>query len=429
MILLFEVKELKLIEVLRGHPGEETKKTVRIRMAIVVVLALVGIFFLWRGVSGWLNKVPGWVNVEQDRIELENGEKIYAYYGDIQVNMYYKDRSSQSANSSAIKTIVDDTLMSTHKLTDTTTSYTGINNLKYINEHPGEEIVLNEYLYNALKESYQYSVDTSGLYNVFAGETYDTWWQFMYGNAISYDEVLAKVEEINVCANKQLQATDALVFNDAKKSIIFNNLDGCEDKISLNLQGLRYSYAAEALKEALQAGNYTFGYIYSADGISLTLGDQPQSTTWTSNILDPGYSSDVDISALASTYLDGSFNCYSFDNMHLVNSVVTKDYVAHLLYSSLETEPGNQFHTIMIWSKTTRLQDLIIETMKVLYSDSISEGSAELASYTNSDIYGALVYSNEADKIATKDLTIAISKEAEEYTTVNYIDVQKVILD
>ena len=400
---------------------EMTKKQIAIRIVIVVLLLAIGIFFTGRAIVKYFTKAPGWDEIELDKVTTSQSETLFPYYDDISVYMYFDTQEKRSSNYNHIKELTQASLAKTHKLTDTYYSYDGVNNLKYLNEHAGTEVVLDDYLYEALKEAYQYSKDTAGMYNVFAGTLYDTWWNYFYSDAqsrLSDDKLTERVNEYESAAKTQLAYADALIFNDSKSSVVFNYADGCDGLVALNLQSLRNSYAIDALKETLLTENYWYGYISSADGISTTLGDHPQSTTWTTRIYDPSYTV---ASELANIYKAGSFNCYVFDNTHgeAVYKNADGSIIRHLLFSATETEPSDLLHLSLLMSDEKSLQELILETMKVLYSADLTAATQELGTYSDAHTYGVAIY-NEGTSTAYDKLKMVVSSETKEVFKIQY---------
>lgn len=414
---------MKIIEALRGHPGELTKKDLRKRMIIVVILALVGVFFIWRGVQGYAGIVPGWETIDQERIVLSSGEKIYPHYGDIKLHMYFKDRDSKGLNYRPIKAIYDATTTKTFQLSDVERDYDDVHNLKYINDRPGEEIVVEPYLYNALKKAYAYSVETDGIYNIFAGDVYLTLWEEIYGTSVSLSELEEKTALAEDKAYAQLQRKDSLVFNDERSSVIFNSTG-----TKLHLQALQYAFAAEELKAQLSAGNYTFGYISGADGLYIALGDHPQATTWTIDLNDPAYTGDRgEVSAWASMYQDGAFNCFVFDKIHGVNAKTIDNKTIHLLYSARKNTPPQKYPLALLLAPREDAADLVIETLRLINDDDVESAENTLRAITDENVYGVISYSDISDD-DTSDLTLVVSAEGDKRLLVRYNEEKKKVL-
>ncbi|MDD3383751.1 MAG: FAD:protein FMN transferase [Bacilli bacterium] len=414
---------------------KKRKLNIVIRVVLLIIFLGVAVFFITKGIVDLFSKKPGWSNIELEKITTKDGEELYPYYGDIKINYYFdEDRQSMLTNNEVLEGIYNSSLGKTFMLLDTNNNYADVINLKYINEHPGEEIIVEPFLYDTLKELYQYSIDSSGVFNVFAGELYSYWQdQILSGDPTFtdpiYDEVnKLKVENIVSCSLSQLEKEDSLIFDDSKMSIIYNVSSECSNSISLNTQFFSSIYAINDLYDDLIEQNYIKGYIYTGEGNVKTLGNHPVSSTWDISLADPNNIKTGASNSFSNTYVLGNINVVTIgDYLSSGNYGIHKednDAIRYLYYDATTGYPINNFRAIQIITSSNSFQDTLYNALLMMNSpfDLTKQKISELSS---SSTYILGVY-NATLNVGYDDIKAIISKEVQEYIyfTDSEIDVE-----
>lgn len=403
---------------------KKRKLNIVIRVILLIILLGVAVFFITKGIVDLFSKKPGWSNIELEKITTTDGEELYPYYGDIKINYYFdEDRQSMLANNDVLENIYNSSLEKTFKLLDTNHDYADVINLKYINNHPGEELVIEPFLYNTLKELYQYSIDSSGVFNIFSGELYDYWQnQILSGDPTFTDPIYdadskAKIDEIVSCSMSQLAKEDSLIFNDSEMSIIYNVSSQCANSIKIDAQFFSSIYAINDLYDNLMDQNYVKGYIYTSEGNVRTLGDHPVSSTWDISLADPNNIKTGSSNSFSDIYVLGKINVITIgDYLNVNNYGVHKENdnaIRYLYYDATTGYPINNFRAIQVITSSNSSQDTLYYALLMMNS-SIEEGKQQISTISSSSTYILGVY-NATLNVGYDDIKAIISKEVQEY--------------
>lgn len=128
-------KPVKRIELLEKYP--------KARLALTIVLILVGVCALGYSLVSFMTADSGWITIEADSSEAScSDELVFQYYlgaGEL----------SATAEKKAVSALYTELARSAYQLFHTSQGFGGVHNLYYINRHPNEEIEVDDMLYEA----------------------------------------------------------------------------------------------------------------------------------------------------------------------------------------------------------------------------------------------------------------------------------------
>ena len=128
-------RPVKRIELFEKYP--------EVRLGVVVVLLLIGMCAFGYSLISFLTVDAGWTTIEAGSSEADcSGELIFQYYigaGEL----------SATAEKKAVKKLYSELTKTSYQLFHTSQGFDGVHNLYYINQHPNEEIEVDEMLYEA----------------------------------------------------------------------------------------------------------------------------------------------------------------------------------------------------------------------------------------------------------------------------------------
>ena len=223
-------------------------------------------------------------------------EKVYNTDGGRPIEVFdtsffvvYEEVEEQTQND--IKAILNEYLISYHKLFDRHNDYYAvephdnihptaeekatlprIKNLKYINEHKGEEIEIHQALYDLLVASKSYSINTpNNAFSMFIGELYDYWKPYTSPGADpTKDPVRDDLKQAEIArltsyipqSEDDINNTLKLWTNDNKYYVQFNEFNHSGDDLSISVGAVAKGMMTDILAEAMRAKGLTKGLIY-----------------------------------------------------------------------------------------------------------------------------------------------------------------------
>lgn len=128
-------KPVKRIELLEKYPKG--------RLALTVALILIGVCALGYALASFLTVEAGWKTIEAGSSEANCSDEFIFQY-DLGAG-----ELSATAENKAVRTLYTEVTRTAYQLFHTSQGFDGVNNLYYINQHPNEEIAVDEVLYQA----------------------------------------------------------------------------------------------------------------------------------------------------------------------------------------------------------------------------------------------------------------------------------------
>ena len=146
-----------------------------------------------------------------------------------------------------------------------------IHNLKYINDHIGEEVEIAKPLYDLLKISSDYSINTpNNAFSMFIGDVYDFWsphigLEYDKNNDPIYNaERKVELEElVSYIPLTESEINETLILRDTgdKYYVTFNEFNNSGEKLSISVGAVAKGMMTDILHDALIVRGLTDGYI------------------------------------------------------------------------------------------------------------------------------------------------------------------------
>ena len=128
-------RPVKRIELEEGFP--------KVRLVLTIVLILVGVCAFGYALVSFLTEDAGWTTIEAGSSEADcSNELIFQYY-------LGAGEMSATAEKKAVSALYADASRTAYQVFHTSQGFDGVHNLYYINQHPNEEIEVDEVLYEA----------------------------------------------------------------------------------------------------------------------------------------------------------------------------------------------------------------------------------------------------------------------------------------
>lgn len=338
-------KPVKRISLLEKYPKS--------RLVITIILIGIGISAFGYALTEYLTEDAGWTTIEASTSEPScTKELIFQYY-------LGEGELSATAEKKAVSALYTETAVKAYQLFHTSMSFDGVHNLFYINQHPNEEIVVDQILYKAFSLMNQYKNRAIYLAPVYV----------QYDNLFGCNDDLETIN-FDPQQNQEIASyfSEILFFANNPNAIELELLG--ENKIRLYISDAYFKYASEigfsdfidfywmknafivdAIADVMRAKGYVRGSISSYDGFIRNL-DASHDTEYAFNILDKENNT---------VYLAG---------------VMKYDYAISIVF--LRSYPENSLD----WQHYYEFQDGTIRTAYIDTADGYSKSSVDnLVSY------------------------------------------------
>ena len=266
---------------------ELSEKHIGWRTLFFILFVVIAATAFAYGINSLFTTEPGWQEIEADAAAGVN-------CGNEFVLMYHLGISGRDATveNKALKIIYTDACELAYKLFHNKETFDDVTNICYINQHPNEEIVVDDALYQAFS-----IIQRNGDRRLYLGPVYDQYEEIFYCEddtmLVNYDPLL----------NEELAAEYAMIADYANnpQMIDIKLLD--DNKIMLEVSKeylafaeehyitqyidffwMKNAFVTDYLADTLIENGYTAGTISSYDGFSRNLGKMEESFSF--NIYD-----------------------------------------------------------------------------------------------------------------------------------------------
>ncbi len=288
----------------------------------------------------------------------------------------------------AVSERVEESLSKYHELYDIYNSYSGINNIKTINDNSGlSPVKVDAEIVNLLTFAEEIYNETKGKTDVTMGAMLGIWHSY-------------RTEGINDPENARLPSEDELSYAAMLRGfdkIVINHDEGTvfitEKGLKLDVGAVAKGYATEMIARSLEAEGVT-GYALNIGGNIRVLGNKADGEKWTASVTDPegnGSLMKIDMNK-ASFVTSGSYiRYYTVDGIRY-----------HHIIDPETCFPKNEFSAVAVLSNHSGRADAI---STALFNLSYEEGLALVASIPDTEAVwiradGEILYSeNFAESI------------------------------
>lgn len=248
----------------------------KVRLAVVLVLAAVGVTFLVYSISQLLLPQPGWQTVQA--AGLSSGSDFTFHYN-----------SASSREAKGVKTVYTRACQDSYQMFDSIQEFEGMANLASLNLHPNETLEVPPALYEALE-----AFAERGRRELYLGPVYERYEglftceddsQLAYYDPRLSDEVRAEYNEVLSFANDpQAIGLELLGEGRVRLKVSPEYLAWAGERgvtRFLDLSWMKNAFVADYLAQELTAAGYTKGTLSSRDGFFRTLDGSGADYTYT----------------------------------------------------------------------------------------------------------------------------------------------------
>ena len=301
------------------------------------------------------------------------------YNNNVSLTYYLDDSDGMSIPSKTklIQNYYSAAIIDFYTAADEYTPIDGYVNLGYINTHPNEEIVIYDFLYDALYDAYEKTISEDSNYSLFSGYLNYFWFNnyqnYDLANIVEYDPLFNDTENeklllyTDIAKNRNL--VDLEFYPDNKiKLVVDESLINLEEKLYLDFNYLKDAYALEYIASQLIENNFTKGYLTSQTGLSIKLGEIPSSIEYSYylNELGDGFKY-----TLNKKYRIANLTTFKFNNAYGYS--VEKDsrvYERYFYFDFNMVDSLSIINSIQGSSCDKFLYDLVFETHQILINTS-----------------------------------------------------------
>lgn len=267
---------------------ELSEKNIILRIILTAVLLVIGISSILYGIQAFLQVEDGWTEIHADSSADTNvgNEFVFMY------NLGTNSKLSATAENKAVISLYTDVMVEAYELFHNGKGFENVNNIYYINNHPNEEIAVDDMLYQAFSFIEQYENRNIYLAPIYA----------MYNN-IFYCEDDAELVKFDPFLNEELAALYKQLagFAADKNSVHIELLGNGKVKLCVSEEYLKFceenevselidfswmknAFVVDYVADTLISKGFTAGTISSYDGFSRNLDES--GTEFSFNIYD-----------------------------------------------------------------------------------------------------------------------------------------------
>lgn len=410
---------------------------------------------------------PFYIPKSNSRVCIKDDTIISPFNTTINTNIYHYVGDYSTDALKDMEEEVNFKLSYYHALSDRHYSYTldgkDIVNVKTINDSYGLEkpLILDDFLYNLLKESYQFTLHTEGKYNMFLGslnDIYEEKFDELEDNQTIQEKVFQDMSNLHFASfdNEEKSAIQEaldqipvsknelesmLTFNDETKSVVFHQItrnDVPLKDVEISFGGNAKGFATEKITSDLKEEYPGISLIMNSGTSSIkAVGQRPDKKDWILRYINPAYQEYLD--TYSNPYNDyeftisypGEFNISTSGNYESYFYEIQEDSMikrSHILDVTTGYS-NNYFDQVSVFLNDAGLADMY--TTALMNTSSKEEASSLFTSlneiYQQTDAEMILSYKEYNDEyysyslnsyqpLSDKKLPIAILKDGSEYS-------------
>ncbi len=218
---------------------------------------IIGAFFITKGIVDANRLEPGWESLALSKVMNAEGVEIYPFNYEINLHYYFSTRDQEKREQMVqMESYFNEKIAEISNLLDADNLYLDDNNqylvnLAYINQHSAETLTIAEPLYSMLKQAYHFTIESSGEYNIFAGNLRLFWeQQFLSDNPTSTDPQHDLVTQnqlngiVQDLARQSSLLNIGLTFNDANNQLSIAYHQDNTNELMIDFHYLKYAFAS-----------------------------------------------------------------------------------------------------------------------------------------------------------------------------------------
>ena len=390
---------------------ELDESNVKRRLILTVLALAVAGVAIGYGISTLTSSSKGWNTIEvNSSAQLNSGSEFTFSY-------YLGKNGSPTAERKALSLLYTEACEQAYADFDDYNIYEGINNIRYINEHPNQKIQVSDYLYASLSKM----VGKGGRY-LYLGPLYEIYCNVLYTDndtsAELYDVYYSEeyrdfaqqlLSYINNSENVELEllGNNTISLNISQEYYDYCKANGVKSLISFSW--LRNAFIIDFLAERIMSAGYNNGNLASNDGYAINFGGQE--TIF--NLFDWSSNNIFQAGSMAIKEKENIINLKSFpltreDNDYYIyqDGIIRTAHISNNDIYNIDRHP----ESLIAYSKDVACADIVIEIM---------------ADYLNKDFnysdFGKYV-SKGIQSIYIKDKTISFTEKGQviDYDKDNY---------
>lgn len=266
---------------------ELSEKFPKWRLLVAILFAALGIGALVSAATSFFKVDSGWCTVETASAAETNCGSDFVF-------RYNLGASGMSASEEykQVQALYTDAMVKAYELFHDTEEFDGVNNICYINQHPNEEITVDEVLYHAFSQ-----VNDQQNRLLYFGPVYEQYVNLfgcrddsetMNFDPYQNEDIASYFSEIAVFANDPEKIDIKLLGNNQIKLYVSDDYLSYADEIGfsnfINFYFMKNAVIVDYVADLMEEQGHTFGSISSFDGFSHNL-DQ-SGTSYTYSVFD-----------------------------------------------------------------------------------------------------------------------------------------------
>lgn len=321
--------------------------------------------------------------------EFIGNEYVFPMNTVTQLRMYYQDQYDEVVDG------FDNVVKNVSKEVDRYHNYTGINNLKSINDScgTGNEIVVSNELFNLLEEAIDLTILTKGKFNLAIGELID-----LYSDKIS--EELAGTT--NTLPNQDVlndvllgipsyeDIEEVIVLNKENNSVVLNKYN--EKNVVISLGAIAKGYVMQEAYKYLKSYNYPALFDAGSSTMGM-IGEKPSKKDKNYNIVlnNPSLSNPSDTMVTISLYNDNFISTSGDYNQYFFYNEDSQKKMMHHIIDPYTGVSNNYIRNVTLFSNDISM-DILDALSTAIFNCYSDEEIIELVSLVNDNYNGKVSY-------------------------------------
>jgi len=246
-----------------------------------------------------------------------------------------------------------------HKLFDKYNSYTGLNNIKTINDNAGiESVEVERPIIELLLLAKEYYHLTNGAFDITMGNLLNTWHEYrenglLMNNEECFDVPLPSINELE--NSKHFSGWEFVEINEEKNTVFITNTN-----VSIDVGAIAKGYACEKVSQSLIEHGLVYGYINGGGNIR-TIGEKKDGSNWRIGIANPNDPLGASIHAIDilnnnSVVTSGDYQRYFISNGKKYNHII----------NPLSLYPADNHRSVTIVSNDSAIADILSTSLFVM---------------------------------------------------------------